>query len=78
MASSRRGGRREPLSIWPGFVDAFTTLLLRHCLRIHIPIHIAEEKRRRATEECRRPAALPSKVSIRQTVSSLNIVTVAD
>ena len=28
MASSRRGGRREPLSIWPGFVDAFTTLLL--------------------------------------------------
>ena len=28
MAGSRRGGRREPLSIWPGFVDAFTTLLL--------------------------------------------------
>ena len=28
MALSRRGANREPLSIWPGFVDAFTTLLL--------------------------------------------------
>ena len=28
MALSRRGSKREPLSIWPGFVDAFTTLLL--------------------------------------------------
>ena len=28
MALSRRGASREPLSIWPGFVDAFTTLLL--------------------------------------------------
>ncbi len=28
MALSRRGGRREALSIWPGFVDAMTALLL--------------------------------------------------
>ncbi|MDP5345497.1 MAG: peptidoglycan -binding protein [Paracoccaceae bacterium] len=28
MGRARRGSGREPLSIWPGFVDAFTTLLL--------------------------------------------------
>ena len=28
MSLSRRGNNREPLSIWPGFVDAFTVLLL--------------------------------------------------